>query len=76
MKTRILESNSNEEKRYIICLHKKDMPYGEYEPWGGTHCIRYKSFEKAMGVMLELKLMFPDTFKIFEVTTTYKIVGD
>jgi hypothetical protein len=51
------------------------MPYDEYEPWGGTHSVRYKSFQKAMAEMLELKMAFPDTFKIFEVSTTYKVVG-
>ena len=33
-------------------------------------------FQDVMAEMLELKMMFPDTFKIFEVTTTYKILGD
>ena len=76
MKMKVLESSANEGKRYIICVHRKDMPYGEYEPWGGTQGVRYKSFEKAMAEMLELKLLFPDTFKIFEVSTTYKVMGE
>jgi hypothetical protein len=75
MKTKILESSANEDKRYIICVHKRNMPYDEYEPWGGTHSVRYKSFQKAMAETLELKMAFPDTFKIFEVSTTYKVVG-
>ena len=75
MKTKILESSANEDKRYIICVHRRNMPYGEYEPWGGTHSVRYKSFQKAMAETLELKKAFPDTFKIFEVSTTYKVIG-
>lgn len=73
MKVKILENSMNESKKYIICIHRKDMPYGEYEQFINK---RYKSFQNAMSEMLELKIMFPDTFKIFEVTTTYKIVGD
>lgn len=73
MKTKIIESSMNESKKYIICIHRKDMTYGEYEQFINK---RYKSFQDAMAEMLELKMMFPDTFKIFEVTTTYEILGD
>ena len=73
MKTKIIESSMSESKKYIICIHRKDMDYGEYEQFINE---RYKSFQDAMAEMLELKIMFPDTFRIFEVTTTYRILGD
>lgn len=73
MKTKIIESSLNESKKYIICIHRKDMHYGEYEQFNNK-C--YMSFQNAMAEMLEIKMMFPDTFKIFEVTTSYKILGD